>query len=81
MTGEGYQMSEPQQEPEWVQRMRAAGYNIRVGSGEPMSEIPDAYFYPPPTLRSRIGESLVRGYRRMVRALTFTRDTTHAPFP
>jgi hypothetical protein len=72
---------EPPAEPEWVQRMRAAGYNIRVGSGEPMSEIPDAYFYPPPTLRNRTRESLVRGYRRLVRALTSTRGTTHAPLP
>ena len=36
------------EEPLWVQSMRAKGYNIRVGSGEPMSEIPDAFFYPPP---------------------------------
>lgn len=36
-------------EPQWVQRMRAAGYNVRIGSnGEPMSEVPDASFTPPP---------------------------------
>jgi hypothetical protein len=76
-------MSEaPRVEPEWVQRMRAAGYNIRVGTvGEPMSEIPEAYFYPPPTLRSRIRRSIVRRYVKLVRALTPARRTSHAPLP
>lgn len=76
-------MSEaPREEPEWVQRMRAAGYNIRIGTGEgTLNEIPDAYFYPPPTLRNRIGERLARGYKRLVRALTSIRGTTHAPLP
>jgi hypothetical protein len=69
-------------EPEWVQRMRAAGYNIRIGTGEgTMSEIPDAYFYPPPSLRSRIRGRIVRACKRMVHALTSARRTTHAPFP
>ncbi len=74
-------MSEaPRAEPEWVQRMRAKGYNIRIGTGEgTLNEIPDAFFYPPPSLRSRIGRSLARGYRKL-RALTFARRA-HAPFP
>lgn len=76
-------MSEaPREEPEWVQRMRAAGYNIRVGTGEgTLSEIPDAYFYPPPTLRNRIRRKIVRSYVKLVRALTPARRTSHAPFP
>jgi hypothetical protein len=73
---------EPPAEPEWVQRMRAAGYNIRIGTGEgTMSEIPDAYFYPPPSLRSRIRVRIVRACKRMVHALTSARRTSHAPFP
>ncbi len=72
---------EPRAEPEWVQRMRAAGYNIRVGRGEPIPEIPDAYFYPPPTLRNRIRESLGRGFKKLVRAVTAIRRSSHAPFP
>jgi hypothetical protein len=37
------------EEPEWVQRMRARGYNIRRGtSNAPLNEEPDAVFYPPP---------------------------------
>jgi hypothetical protein len=55
--------TEPRAEPEWVQRMRAAGYNIRVGRGEPIPEIPDAFFYPPPILRNRMQEEL-RGAAR-----------------
>lgn len=75
-------MSEAQRvEPEWVQRMRAAGYNIRVGTGEgTLAEIPDAFFYPPPTLRNRIRESLVRAWKKLGRVLTSNRRATHAPF-
>ena len=75
-------MSEaPREEPEWVQAMRAAGYNIRVGRGEPIPEIPDAFFYPPPTLATRVKERLGRGYRKLVRILTPARRSSHAPFP
>lgn len=74
--------TEPRPEPEWVQRMRAAGYNIRIGTGEgTLSEIPDAYFYPPPTLRSRIRRSVVRAFGKLARALTLDRRATHAPLP
>lgn len=74
--------TEPRPEPEWVQRMRAAGYNIRIGTGEgTLNEIPDAYFYPPPSLRSRIRGRIVRACKRMAHALTSARRTTHAPFP
>lgn len=49
-------MSEmPREEPQWVQRMRAAGYNIRVGTLDgPMSYLPDAFFYPPPGVPRRL---------------------------
>jgi hypothetical protein len=76
-------MSEaPREEPEWVQAMRAAGYNVRVGTGEgTLSEIPDAFFYPPPSLRTRIRRRILRRYRKLVRALTSARRTPHAPLP
>jgi hypothetical protein len=54
------------EEPLWVQRMRARGYNIRVGTGDqPMSEIPDAMF-PPPVHPVR------RTFGRMLRAMQRT---------
>ena len=75
-------MSEAQrEEPEWVKQMRAAGYNIRGGRGEPIPEIPDAFFYPPPTFANRMKERLGRAFRKVVRALTPTRRTSHAPLP
>ena len=69
------------EEPLWVQRMRARGYNIRIGSGEPMSEIPDAFFYPPPMppLR-RILTWIPWGIRKLVRLGAFSRNGRHAPF-
>jgi hypothetical protein len=55
------------EEPEWVQRMRAKGYNIRRGTGPAMSEIPDAMF-PPPVHRVRRRIALIgRGIRRVLR--------------
>lgn len=74
-------MSEaPHVEPEWVQRMRAAGYNIRMGTGEgTLNEIPDAYFYPPPSLHSRIRRSIARAYKK-VRALTSAPPHFTCPF-
>jgi hypothetical protein len=68
-------------EPAWVQRMRAAGYNIRIGnSGEPMSEIPEAFFYPPPGMRHRLGQRIAGAFRRVFRANASTR-ANHAPLP
>ncbi len=69
------------EEPLWVQRMRAKGYNIRVGSGEPMSEIPEAMF-PPPVhpLRRRIA-LIARGIRKLLRMGPFSRSGRHAPLP
>ncbi|HKP75432.1 MAG TPA: hypothetical protein VJT67_07790 [Longimicrobiaceae bacterium] len=45
----------------WVERARAAGLDIRVGTGGPMQREPAASFprhYP--SLRERIGERLIR---------------------
>ncbi len=73
---------EQRQEPQWVQRMRAAGYNIRIGTGEgTMNEIPDAFFYPPPSRWSRTRRHILRAYRKVIRALTPARRAQHAPFP
>jgi hypothetical protein len=75
-------MSEaPRPEPEWVQRMRAAGYNIRVGSGEPMSEIPDAMFDPPVSRGTRIRGRIFIALRSLFRLQLSTRRATHAPLP
>jgi hypothetical protein len=75
-------MSEaPREEPEWVQRMRAAGYNVWVGTvGEPMSEIPEVMFDPPLTLRQRMQYRIAGVFRSLFR-LKPSADATHAPFP
>jgi hypothetical protein len=76
-------MSEaPRVEPEWVQRMRAAGYNIRVGTvGEPMSEIPEVMFDPPLTLRQRIQYRIASVFRSVFRLKPFAGRANHAPLP
>ena len=70
------------EEPLWVQQMRAKGYNVRIGSGEPMSEIPEAFFYPPPMhpLR-RIFAWVPWGIRKLVRLGAFGGRGRHAPLP
>ena len=40
-------------EPEWVARLRAAGYDVRTGSGD-LNREPDASFDPPPGVRFAI---------------------------
>jgi hypothetical protein len=41
--------TDPTSEPAWMQRMRAAGYDLRRGTLlEPLSEIPEVMFTPPP---------------------------------
>jgi hypothetical protein len=55
------------EEPEWVQQMRADGYKLRRGTGPAMTEIPDAMF-PPPVHPVRRRLALIgRGIRRMLR--------------
>lgn len=56
-------------EPEWVQRMRAAGYKIRRGTGTGrLSEIPDAFFYPPPSAPRRFAQRVRDTIRKVLRA-------------
>jgi hypothetical protein len=68
-------------EPEWVQRMRAAGYNIRIGAGEPMSEIPEVMFDPPLTLRQRMHYRIASAFRSVFRLKPFAGRANHAPLP
>jgi hypothetical protein len=71
----------PREEPEWVQRLRARGYNVRVGTlDEPMSEIPEAFFYPPPSAPRRLAQHLAGTFRKIFRANASTR-AGHAPLP
>jgi NAD/NADP transhydrogenase alpha subunit len=74
-------MSEaPRTEPEWVQRMRAKGYNIRIGTGEgTLNEIPDAMFDPPMSRGARIRARIVMAFRSLFRLQPSTGRTTHAP--
>lgn len=75
-------MSETQRnEPEWVQKMRAAGYNVRVGTGEPMSEIPEVMFDPPVSRGVRIKHRIVTVFRNLFHLKPSTGHTTHAPLP
>lgn len=75
-------MSEMQQEvPEWVVRMRAAGYNVRIGTiDEPLSEIPEAMFYPPPSKTRRFAGLMADTFRKVFRLNASTR-AGHAPVP
>jgi hypothetical protein len=72
---------EARAEPEWVQRMRAAGYNIRVGRGEPLSEIPEVMFDPPLSRRQRIQERIVHTFRSLFRLKPLNGRVPHAPLP
>ena len=74
--------AEPRPEPEWVQRMRAAGYNIRIGTGEgTMSEIPDAMFDPPVSRATRIKHRILATLRSFFHLKPATGHTTRAPLP
>lgn len=75
-------MSEaPREEPDWVQRMRAAGYNIRVGRGEPLSEVPEVMFDPPLSRRQRIQDRIVNTFRNLFRLKPLDGREPHAPLP
>jgi hypothetical protein len=76
-------MSEaPRVEPEWVQRMRAAGYNIRVGTGEgTLNEIPDAMFDPPVSRGTRIRHRILTAFRRLFRLQPSAGRARHASLP
>ena len=73
---------EPRAEPEWVQRMRAAGYNIRIGTGKgTLSEIPDAMFDPPLSRGARIRHRILVALRSIFRLQPSAGRATHAPLP
>lgn len=72
---------EPRPEPEWVQRMRAAGYNIRIGTGEPMAEIPDVMFDPPLPRSTGIKQKIITAIRSLFGLQPSTGGHTHAPLP
>jgi hypothetical protein len=72
---------EARAEPEWVQRMRAAGYNVRVGRGEPLSEIPEVMFDPPLSRRQRAQERIVNTFRSLFRLEPLNAREPHAPLP
>lgn len=61
------------EEPEWVQQMRAAGYKIRRGTGPAMSEIPDAFFYPPPSAPRRFAQRVTSALRKVLGSNPSTR--------
>ncbi|HEX6041782.1 hypothetical protein [Longimicrobium sp.] len=70
-----------QRVPEWVVRLRAAGYNVRIGTlDEPLPEIPEAFFYPPPSASRRLAERLSAPFRKLLRTNASTRPG-HAPLP
>jgi hypothetical protein len=65
----------------WVAELRAAGINVRTGTGH-LNRVPDAYFSPPPGFRTGVRAVLqsvwnrsVRGFRRL------TRPKHHASVP
>jgi hypothetical protein len=72
---------EARAEPEWVQRMRAAGYNIRVGRGEPLSEIPEVMFGPPLSRRQGVQDRIVNTFRSLLRLKPLNGREPHAPLP
>jgi hypothetical protein len=76
-------MSEaPREEPEWVHAMRAAGYKIRIGTGEgTMTEIPEVMFDPPFTLLQRIRLRIASILRSVFRLGPAAERVTHAPLP
>jgi hypothetical protein len=47
------------EEPYWVERMRAAGYTVRVGTGtDGLSFEPEVSFHPPPEERRKLAYRL-----------------------
>lgn len=68
-------------DPVWVRRMRAKGYDIRRGTLEgQMPEVPEAFFYPPPSLHERLVRRLTNAFRRVFRPNAPVR-ADHASLP
>ncbi len=68
------------EEPAWVQRMRAKGYKIRRGTGPAMSEIPDAFFYPPPSAPRLFAQRVISALRKVLGSNPST-QAGNAPLP
>jgi hypothetical protein len=66
-------------EPDWVQNLRAAGVPFRRGSGPPLSREPDACFPSPAEFYGGPGGRLGRAFRRLFGRLS--RKAEHAPRP
>lgn len=54
------------EEPIWVQRMRARGYDIRVGSGD-LPAVPEVAFTPPPRTLRNVGRTVLHAVRHPFR--------------
>jgi hypothetical protein len=65
-------------EPEWVARLREAGFNPRTGTGV-LNREPDASFDPPPGVRSAITRFLRDFWNGPLYRLTHPKR--HAPLP
>jgi hypothetical protein len=59
------------EEPLWVQRMRARGYNIRIGTGD-LPEVPEVMFTPPPRTLRNVTRSILYVLRHPLRTLLRT---------
>jgi hypothetical protein len=53
-------------EPEWVGRLREAGFNVRTGSGV-LNREPDDFFSPPPGFRAGVRPLLRNAWKGIVR--------------
>jgi hypothetical protein len=69
----------------WVAELRAAGINVRTGTGH-LNRVPDAYFAPPPwyhpSNRARIGAALRTAWKGVAGKLhRLTHPKRHAAVP
>lgn len=70
------------EEPAWVQRMRARGYDVRRGTlDEPMSEEPEVMFPPPMHPLRRALAWIAWGIRKVLRLDPSPYGGRNAPFP
>jgi len=59
------QSVQPQDEPDWVKRLRADGFDVRGGAGN-LPEEPEASFAPmPPRRFERAARAMFNGLRRL----------------
>jgi len=68
-------------EPEWVARLREAGFNPRTGTGV-LNQEPDDFFSPPPGFRAGIRPVLRNAWKGIVRRVQrLTHSKGHATVP